>query len=96
LVTGVKLSLRATPRTLAAVFQAMLGGTTRVMSATTVRCWVMRLGLYALQGPLERSSDWAYLIDHTVQMGTTKCFAVVGVRLDQLPYPQRCLRREDL
>lgn len=96
LVTDVKLSLRATPRTLAAVFQAMRGGTTGVMSATTVRCWVMRLGLYALQRPLERGTDWAYLIDHTIQMGTIKCFAVVGVRLDQLPYPQRCLRREDL
>jgi hypothetical protein len=96
LVTGVKLSLRATPRTLAAVFQTVFGGTARLMSATTVRCWVMRLGLYALQRPLERGADWAYLIDHTVQMGTLKCFAVVGVRLGQLPYPQRCLRREDL
>jgi hypothetical protein len=96
LVTGVKLSLRATPRTLAAVFQTLRGRTTRVMSATTVRCWVMRLGLYALQRPLERNTDWAYLIDHTVQMGTIKCFAVVGVRLGRLLYPQRCLRSEDL
>jgi hypothetical protein len=96
LVTGVKLSLRATPRTLAAVFQAVLGGTSRAMSATTVRCWVMRLGLYALRRPLERATDWAYLIDRTVQVGTMKCFAVVGIRLGQLPYPGRCLRREDL
>jgi hypothetical protein len=96
LVTGVKLSLRATPRALGAVFQAVLGGKTRVMSATTVRCWVMRLGLYALQRPLERGTDWAYLIDHTIQMGSIKCFAVVGIRLGQLPYPERCLRREDL
>jgi hypothetical protein len=96
LVIGVKLSLRATPRAMAAVFQAVLEGTTRVMSATTVRCWVMRLGLYALQRPLERATDWAYLIDHTVQIGPMKCFAVVGLRLGQLPYPERCLRRDDL
>lgn len=96
LVTGVKLSLRATPRALAAVFQAVLGCTARVMSWTTVRCWLMRLGLYALRRPLERAPDWAYLIDHTVQIGTMKCFAVVGIRLSQLPYPERCLRREDL
>jgi hypothetical protein len=96
LVTGVKLSLRATPRVLAAVFQALLGGTVSVMSGTTVRCWLMRLGLYALRRPLERATDWAYLIDHTVQMGPMKCFAVVGIRLGQLPYPERCLRREDL
>jgi hypothetical protein len=96
LVTGVKLSLHATPRALAAVFQVVLDGTTRAMSATTVRGWVMRLGLYALQRPLPRATDWAYLIDHTVQMGSMKCFAVVGIRLGQLPYPERCLRREDL
>jgi len=96
LVTAVKVSLRATPRVLAAVFQALIGGTVSLMSATTVRCWLMRLGLYALRRPLERATDWAYLIDHTVQIGPMKCFAVVGVRLGQLPYPERCLRREDL
>jgi hypothetical protein len=47
------------------------------MAATTVRCWLMRLGLWALRRPLERADDWAYLIDHTVQIGTVKCFAVV-------------------
>lgn len=96
LVTVTKLSLRATPRVLAAVFQAVLGCSARVMSATTVRCWLMRLGLYALRRPLERATDWAYLIDHTVQIGPMKGFAVVGIRLGRLPYPQRCLRRDDL
>ncbi len=96
LVTGIKLSLRATPRALAAVFEALLGCPVSVMSGTTVRCWLMRLGLYALLRRLERATDWAYLIDHTVQIGPMKCFAVVGVRLGQLPYPARCLRREDL
>ena len=66
------------------------------MAWTTVRCWLMRLGLYAPLRPLEQADDWAYLIDHTVQIGTVKCFAVVGVRLSQLPYPRRCLQREDL
>jgi hypothetical protein len=96
LVTVIKLSLRATPRVLAAVFQALLGCTASMMSWTTVRCWLMRLGLYTLRRPMERATDWAYLIDHTVQIGLMKCFAVVGVRLGQLPYPERCLRREDL
>ena len=70
--------------------------TTTMMAWTTVRCWLMRLGLYALLRPLEQANDWAYLIDHTVQIGTVKCFAVVGVRFSQLPYPRRCLQREDL
>jgi hypothetical protein len=64
------------------------------MAATTVRCWLMRPGLYALRRPLERADDWAYLIDHTVQIGTTKCFAVVGLRLSE--WPDRGLEHGDL
>jgi hypothetical protein len=54
----------------------------------------MRLGLWALRRPLPRADDWAYLIDHTVQIGTTKCFAVVGLRLSE--WPDRCLEHGDL
>jgi hypothetical protein len=98
LVTAFKLSLRSTPRVLAAVFGVLAGrpADPTVMTWTTVRCWLMRVGLYALLRPLQRADDWAYLIDHTVPIGTVKGFAVVGVRLSQLPYPQRCLQREDL
>jgi hypothetical protein len=98
LVTAFKLSLRSTPRVLAAVFGCLAGPTAdaAVMTWTTLRCWLMRLGLYALLRPLKRADDWAYLTDHTVQIGSVKCFAVVGVRLSQLPYPGRCLQREDL
>ena len=97
-MTRVKLSLRSTPKALEVVFGFLRGRTvtTTMMAWTTVRCWLMRLGLYALLRPLEQANDWAYLIDHTVQIGTVKCFAVVGVRLSQLPYPRRYLQREDL
>lgn len=44
--------------------------------------------------PLPRADDWAYLIDHTVQIGTVKCFAVVGLRLSA--WPDRCLEHADL
>ncbi len=85
LVTAVKLSLRSTPRVLETVFGFLLGRTTKaaVMVWTTVRCWLMRLGLYALLRPLKEADDWAYLIDHTVQIGEVKCFAVVGVQAAQ-------------
>jgi hypothetical protein len=99
LVRAVKLSLRSTPKVLAALFRVLTGCATAsraVMSWTTVRCWLMRLGLYALRRPLERGNDWAYLVDHTVQIGSMKCFAVVGIRLCRLPYPERCLQRQDM
>src|SRR5262249_33897230 len=66
LVTAVKLSIRSVPRALAAVLDALTGRPTAApMSATAVRCWLMRLGLWALLRPLPRADDWAYLIDHT-------------------------------
>jgi hypothetical protein len=95
LVTTVQLSIRSVPRVLATVFGFLTGRPSdAVMSWTTVRCWLMRLGLYALRRPLKRADDWAYLIDHTVQIGTVKCFAVVGVRLSE--WPDRCLRHDDV
>ena len=95
---GSQAVVASTPRVLETVFGFLLGRTTEtaVMAWTTVRCWLMRLGLYALLRPLKQADDWAYLIDHTVQIGKVKCFAVVGVQLSQLPYPHRCLQREDL
>jgi hypothetical protein len=100
LVVKVKLPLRSIPKVLEVVLNFLLGRTataaTAIMAWTTVRRWLMRLGLYALTRPLERAADWCYLIDHTVQIGTMKCFAVVAVRLSQLPYPKRCLCRQDL
>ena len=96
-MTAVKLSLRAVPRVLTAVFGFLSGcAAGRMMAWTTVRGWLMRLGWYALHRTLERAGDWAYLIDHTVQIGVVKCFAVVGIRLSRLPYPARCLQLEDL
>ena len=95
LVTAAKLSIRSVPRVLAAVLGSLTGRSGDApMSWTTVRCWLMRLGLYALLRPLPRADDWAYLIDHTVQIGTVKCFAVVGLRLSR--WPDRCLRHDDL
>jgi hypothetical protein len=89
LVTAVKLSIRAVPRALAVVLESLTGRPGAApMSATTVRCWLMRLGLWAVLRPLPRADDWAYLIDHTVQIGTVKCFAVVGLRLSE--WPDRC------
>ena len=95
LVTAVKLSIRSIPRVFALVLEFLTGGPSHaLMSWTTVRCWLMRLGLYALRRPLKRADDWAYLIDHTVQIGIMKCFAVVGVRLSE--WPDRCLGHGDV
>ena len=52
-------------------------------SAGTIQMWLLRLGLDAIQQPLEQADDWAWLVDHTVQIGQTKCLLIVGVRLSK-------------
>jgi hypothetical protein len=95
LVCAVKQSINSVPRVLAAVSGFLTGHTwAATMSWTTVRCWLMRLGLYALLRPLPRGDDWAFLIGHAIQIGTLKCFAAVGVRLSE--WPDRCLRHDDV
>jgi hypothetical protein len=43
--------------------------------------WLLRLGLYELSRPKEQADDWAWIVDHTIQIGRAKCLVVVGVRL---------------
>ncbi|HEY2146721.1 MAG TPA: hypothetical protein VGH32_02210, partial [Pirellulales bacterium] len=45
------------------------------------RLWLLRIGLYELQRPKERADDWLWIIDHTIQLGTTRVLLVVGFRL---------------
>jgi hypothetical protein len=52
-------------------------------SAGTIQMWLLRLGLDELQKPLEKADDWVWLVDHTVQIGKTKCLLIVGIRLSK-------------
>jgi hypothetical protein len=52
-----------------------------VPSPTSVRSWLLRVGLHQLLRPLENANDWAWIIDHTVQIGDLKCMIIVGFRL---------------
>jgi hypothetical protein len=56
----------------------------------------MRLGHAALTMPLEQADDWAWLADHSVQIGKEKVLVIVGIRLRDLPKPGECLRHRDL
>jgi hypothetical protein len=64
--------------------------------ATTIRSWVLRLGYARLTCPLPHDRRWAWLIDHTLQIGELKRFVILGVPLDQVPFGQRSLQLSDL
>lgn len=61
-----------------------------------MRSWVLRLGYAQLTRPLSHDHRWAWLIDHTLQIGATKLFVIVGVPLDRVPFGVRPLRLADL
>ena len=64
--------------------------------ATTVRSWVLRLGYAHLTRPLSHDHRWVWLIDHTLQIGSTKLFVIVGVPLDRVAFGVRPLQLADL
>ena len=64
--------------------------------ATTIRSWVLRLGYAGLTRPLPHGHRWAWLIDHTLQIGPQKLFVLVGVPLDAVPFGVRPLQLSDL
>ena len=51
---------------------------------TTVLNWVYRCGLYVLNRPVERRTDWIFVIDHTIALGQAKCFVVLGIPASRL------------
>lgn len=50
---------------------------------STVRGWVLKLGLFNLTKPCEQG-EWVWIIDCSIQMGTMKCLLILGVRMDTL------------
>ena len=91
--TGV--SLRGAPRVLA-LMAKVFGLPIDIPDWTTGRLWLMRLGHAMLTMPLERAEDWAWLADHSVQIGQEKCLVILGIRLRDLPKLGVCLQHRDL
>jgi hypothetical protein len=92
------LSFRGTAAALAVVAAAdpTVPASRATPCATTVRSWVLRLGYAQLTRPLAHEHRWAWLIDHTLQIGSCKLFVIAGVPLDRVPFGVRPLQLADL
>ena len=88
-------SLRGAARVMALLAEA-LDWSLPVPHWTTGRLWLLRLGHAALSAAKDPGEDWAWLIDHAVQIGQEKCLVIVGLRLRDLPPPGQCLAPKDL
>jgi hypothetical protein len=95
LVLEAGVSLRAAPRVLTTVSRA-LGLSLAVPCWTTVRLWLLRMGHAVLRTQPVEAVDWAWLIDHSVQIGPEKCLVILGIRLIDLPRRGESLRQENL
>jgi hypothetical protein len=89
------VSLRGVARVLKVV-TAAFGLLLPMPHWTTGRLWLLRLGHAVLTRTLEKADDWAWLIDHSVQIGQEKCLVILGIRLRDLPARGECLQHTDL
>jgi hypothetical protein len=88
-------SLRGVARVLA-IIAAACGWCLDIPHWTTGRWWLMRLGHALLTMSLPQADDWAWLVDLSVQIGQEKCLVILGLRLRDLPAPDRCLQPQDM
>jgi hypothetical protein len=89
------VSLRAASRVLGLIAEAsgLLGG---IPHWTTGRMWLLRVGHAVLTFSKKKAADWAWMIDHSVQIGQEKVLVILGIRLKDLPPAGECLRHEDM
>ena len=85
------IGLRPTVACLQIVFE-WLG----LPKSTSVRRWLMRVGVAALEEPVEVAEDWIWMADHSNQIGPEKVLAIIGVRASQLPPPGVALTHADM
>jgi hypothetical protein len=95
LVLEAGVSLRGVPRVLTVIAEAF-ALPLEIPDWTTSRLWLMRLGHAELTMPLKKADDWAWLMDHSVQIGQEKCLLILGIRLRDLPKPGVSLQLQDL
>jgi hypothetical protein len=89
------VGLRGAARVVATFFK-WLGIQRKTPDWTTIRGWLGRLGVAAIDEPMARADDWIWMADHSNQIGPEKTLVILGVRASQLPEPGTALRHEDV
>ena len=89
------IGLRPAETALQIVFDG-LDVTTKIPDWTTIRSWLCRVGVAAVEEPVEPADDWIWMADHSNQIGPEKAFAILGIRASQLPKPGQTIRHEDM
>ena len=69
-------------RGLSSVFKILCGWIPSFISPahTTIRQWLLKIGLYKLKCPKYSPSGWFFIVDTSIQMGPQKFVVVLGVK----------------
>jgi hypothetical protein len=90
-----RIGLRPSVTCLEIVFD-WLGVTGRLPEWTTVRTWLMRAGVAAIEEPIEQADDWVWMADHSNQIGPEKALVVIGLRASKMPQPGIAITHQDV
>lgn len=92
---AAKVGLRASITSLEIVFE-WLSITGKLPDWTTVRTWMMRVGVAAIEEPIEQADDWVWMADHSNQIGQEKALVIMGLRASKMPQPGMALTHQDV
>jgi hypothetical protein len=92
---GRRIGLRAIPDVLKMVLD-WLGVNARLPDWTTVRTWMLRVGVAAIQRPIDEADDWIWMADHSNQIGSEKVLSVIGLRASSMPPAGQALKHDDV
>jgi len=96
LVIDAATSLRAAAAVMQIVSHAEGEPLDAEVSHTTIRNLILRIGLYEITRPGRYFDDWIWIVDHSIQAGSTKCFLVLGIRQRDYLKLQRPLELQDM
>jgi hypothetical protein len=95
LIQTAGISLRGVPRVLDVVSRAVKLDWD-IPHWTTVRNWLLRVGLARWRCGQVKADDWVFLADHSVQIGTEKCLVGLGIRQAEYQQLKRPLTLQDV
>jgi hypothetical protein len=95
LVLNAAISFRAAPKAVYIMFSQFIAvKTQRIPSYKTIVRWLTIIGLYKLNCPKEKSTDWALVVDFSIQIGAQKCLVILGTRLSN--FREKALTFKDM
>ncbi len=89
------VGFRGAVRTLQVFFQ-WLGIDRALPSRTSIRNWLQRLGIDAMNQPLDSNESLVIMVDHSSQIGTEKVMLALGVNAAAMPERGKALTHGDV